>query len=117
MTPNRNAARLFIIDFDVVGYSGHFFNQVFGFREAARAHKVHPRVFIPRNAPTNIARALDARTILPPNATYYLTDRDEILEAISDSHRALRPLWDAIEAERVCARDILLITSSRPALI
>jgi hypothetical protein len=108
--------RLFILDFDLVGFSGHCFNQVLGFREAARALGLAPRVFIPAAAEVSIAGLLDARAMLPP-VPWHLPDRTSTDETFAWTSAALRPVWNAIETEQVAAPDILLITSSRPAVI
>jgi glycosyltransferase involved in cell wall biosynthesis len=108
--------RLFILDFDLVGFSGHCFNQVFGFREAARALGLEPRVFIPAAAEASIAGLLDARALLSP-VPWHLADRKSTDETFAWTRAALRPVWETIEAEQLAASDILLITSSRPAVI
>jgi hypothetical protein len=108
--------RLFILDFDLVGFSGHCFNQVLGFREAARGLGLEPRVFIPAAAEASIAGLLDARALLPP-VPWHLADRTSAGETFAWTRAALRPALETIEAEQVAASDILLITSSRPAVI
>jgi hypothetical protein len=112
----KRPSRLFIVDFDVVGFSGHFFNQVLGFREAASASGLEPQVFVPQSADPKIAAALDADAILP-DVIWHVADRDTALESFAEAHIALRVLWNAIKERGVSARDILLITSSRPAVI
>jgi glycosyltransferase involved in cell wall biosynthesis len=108
--------RLFVLDFDLVGFSGHCFNQVFGFRAAARALGLEPRVLIPAAAEASIAGLLDARALLPP-VPWHLADQKSAGEILAWTRAALRPVWDSIVAEQVAASDILLITSSRPAVI
>jgi glycosyltransferase involved in cell wall biosynthesis len=108
--------RLFILDFDLVGFSGHCFNQVLGFREAARALGLAPHVFIPAAAEASIAGLLDARAMLPP-VPWHLPDQTSAAETFAWTRAALRPVWKTIEAEQLAAFDLLLITSSRPAVI
>lgn len=108
--------RIFIADFDLVGYPGHFFNQVFGFREAARARGLTARIYVSRKAEPEIIGELDAMAILPP-MEWLRGDRDGALESFADAQDALAPFWDDLDTERISAQDILVIPSSRPQVI
>src|ERR1700730_10458320 len=90
----KRPSRLFIVDFDLVGLSGHFFNQVLGFREAARALGLEPQVFVPESADPNITAALDAHATLP-DVIWNVPDRDAALESFVEAHTTLRVLWNA----------------------
>lgn len=91
--------RLFIVDFDLVGYPGHFFNQVFGFREAARARGIATRIYISRRAEPAIVAELDAQAILPV-LEWLNGDLGSGLESLADAHHFLTPLWDDLRAEK-----------------
>ncbi|TXJ17470.1 MAG: glycosyltransferase family 1 protein [Afipia sp.] len=108
--------RLFIVDFDLVGYPGHFFNQVFGFREAARARGIATRIYISRRAEPAIAAELDAQAILPV-LEWLNGDLGSGLESLADAHHFLTPLWDDLRAEKISESDVLVVTSSRPQAI
>lgn len=113
---SKPAHRVFIVDFDLVGYSGHYFNQAVGFREAARALALEARIYIPVVADPGIIEDLGARAILPRSLRWHV-DQDAVLERFADSHRILAPLWKELDAEKISERDILIITSSRPQVI
>ncbi|EGP09994.1 hypothetical protein CSIRO_0428 [Bradyrhizobiaceae bacterium SG-6C] len=108
--------RVFIVDFDLVGYPGHFFNQVFGFQEAARDRGIATRIYISGKADPAIARELDAQAILPV-VPWLNGSVGSGLASLADAHHALTPLWNDLDAERISERDILVITSSRPQAI
>jgi glycosyltransferase involved in cell wall biosynthesis len=108
--------RVFIADFDLVEYSGHFFNQVFGFREAARARGLAARIYISRRADPEIAEELGAQAILP--FIPWLTGRyDGALEGFASAQHILGALWSDLDTAQISERDILVITSSRPQVI
>ncbi|CAN5440815.1 hypothetical protein BH10PSE11_BH10PSE11_39540 [soil metagenome] len=108
--------RVFIADFDLVGYHGHFFNQVFGLREAAKERGLATRIYICRKALPKIAEELDAQAILPP--IQWLTgDYDSALESFADTQHGLIPFWSDLEASQISMQDLLVVTSSRPQVI
>jgi hypothetical protein len=109
-TAARAAARLFILEFELSNVSGHFFNQALGFGEAALALDLEPRLFIPAESDPDLARALDARAIIP-RQSLPSEERDSTLNALLEDAQRLRPLWDAVEAEGIAGDDIVLITS------
>lgn len=108
--------RLFIADFDLVGYSGHYFNQVLGFREAARARGIETKIYISQKADPKIAEELGAHAVLP-FVRWYNVSKDVFLDDFACAQLTLRPLWKELEAADVSERDILVITSSRPQVI
>lgn len=108
--------RLFIADFDLVGYSGHYFNQVLGFREAARARGIETKIYIPRKADPKVIEDLGAHALLP-FLRWYNVSKDAFLDDFASAQFTLSPLWKDLEAADVSERDILVITSSRPQVI
>ncbi len=108
--------RVFIADFDLVRYSGHYFNQVFGLREAARARGLEVRIYIASNAGSKVVEDLDGHAILPMTR-WRNVKKDASLENFADAHRRLKPLWTDLEAANISEHDILVITSSRPQVI
>ena len=107
--------RIFIVDVDVVRYSGHFFNQVFGFREAAKARGLETRIYISRHAAAEIVATLDAHPILSP-MPWNMT-QEGVLSGFVNARRLLGPLFEDIERQGISKEDILVITSARPQLI
>ncbi len=108
--------RVFIVDFDLVGYPGHFFNQVFGFREAARDRGIATRIYISGKADPAIARELDAQAILSV-VPWLNGELGSALASLAEAYHALTPLWNDLDAQRISEGDILVITSSRPQAI
>jgi hypothetical protein len=108
--------RVFIADFDLIGYSGHFFNQVLGLREAARARGIETRIYIARRADPAIAEELGAHALLP-FVRWYFIGKDVFLESFVGAQLTLSPLWEDLEAAAVSERDLLVITSSRPQVV
>lgn len=108
--------RIFIADFDLVGYPGHFFNQVFGFREASRARGMASKIYISCKADPQITEELDAQAILPI-IPWLSGEHGNSLESFADVQNALSPLWEDLDAEHISDRDILVIPSSRPQVI
>lgn len=108
--------RIFVVDFDLVGYSGHYFNQVLGFREAARERGLDSHIYVSRSTDPKIAKELNANAILPPPGLWHAS-KATILEAFADAPRALKPLWEDIESASILKQDILVITSARPQVI
>ena len=108
--------RVFIADFDLIEYSGHFFNQVFGYREAARARALETRIYVPAKADPKIVRDLDARAILPMTR-WYSAKKDAYLEGFVRAQLVLAPLWSDLERANISEHDILLITSSQPLVV
>lgn len=107
--------RIFIVDFDLVGYSGHSFNQVLGFCEAARERGLEPRVYVCRTADPEVAKELNASAILP--SVPWHVSKDAMLGAVVDAQRTLKPLWEDIESAGISRQDILVVTSSRAQVI
>jgi hypothetical protein len=107
--------RIFIVDFDLVGYSGHSFNQVLGFCEAARERGLKSYVYTCRSTDQEIAKELSAHTILP--SMPWLVSKDAVLEAALGARHALKPLWDEVEGAGISRQDILVVTSSRAQVI
>lgn len=110
MTP-----RIFIADFDLEGFSGHFFNQLLGFREAARERGLEARVFVRDTAMPDVVARLDARAILP--AVPWRYEKDDQFAALADARRVLAPLWRDLDAIGTRASDLLIVTSSRAQVI
>lgn len=108
--------RVFIADFDLIGYSGHFFNQVLGLREAARARGIETRIYIARSADPAIAEELGAHALLP-FVRWFFIEKDVFLESFAGAQLTLSPLWEDLEAAAVSERDLLVITSSRPQVV
>ncbi|MDO8979518.1 MAG: hypothetical protein Q7V17_09845 [Afipia sp.] len=108
--------RVFIADFDLVRYSGHYFNQVLGFREAARARGIETKIYISQRADPKITEELCAHAILP-FIRWYDVSKDFFLEGFACAQFTLSPLWKDLDAADVSERDILVITSSRPQVI
>jgi hypothetical protein len=107
--------RLFILEFDLVPLSAHFFNQILGFRNAAEAKGMAPRVYLPAASEQVLAAALDGQCIIEPLAHTF--DGDDALDDLIDAAHKLHRLWDAVTAAGVGREDLVLITSSRPAVI
>lgn len=116
MMTAKSAQRVFIVDFDLVSYSGHYFNQVFGFREAARARGLVTRIYIPRKADPTVIEDLDAHALLPLVPWYQLGE-NILVEEFAGVQFALNPLWKDLETQNVSEHDILVITSSRPQVM
>ncbi|MGL5164768.1 MAG: glycosyltransferase [Afipia sp.] len=108
--------RLFIADFDLVGYSGHYFNQVLGFREAALARGIETKIYVSKKADPKIAEELDAHAVLP-FVRWYNVSKDVFLDDFACAQFTLSPLWKDLEIADISERDILVITSSRPQVI
>lgn len=108
--------RLFVADFDLIDYSGHFFNQVFGYREAARTRGIETRIYVPAKASPKVVQALDARALLPMSR-WYSVKKDVSIEGFLQAPVLLAPLWNDLETANICERDILVITSSQPLII
>jgi hypothetical protein len=111
-----SSPRVFIVDFDLVGYSGHYFNQVLGLREAARAREIEARIYISQRADPKITEELGARAILPA-IRWHDVSKDLLLEDLACAQFTLSPLLKDLEAAHVSERDVLVITSSRPQVI
>ncbi len=110
-----SARRLFILEFDLVPLSAHFFNQVLGFRKAAESLGIEPCVFVPNSIEPALAHSLDARNII--DAPAYHLDEVNALDGVLAAWLRLDSLWNALDAVGVTQSDIVLITSSRPAVI
>lgn len=108
--------RLFIADFDLVGYSGHYFNQVLGFREAARARGMETKIYIPQKADPKVVEDLGAHALLPFIPRHDVRE-SLLIEGLSGGQIHLNPLWRDLESASVSEHDILVITSSRPQVI
>jgi glycosyltransferase involved in cell wall biosynthesis len=108
--------RVFIADFDLVEYSGHFFNQVFGLREAAHSRGLETRIYVASKADPRVAEELDGHAILP-TTRWRNVKKDVSLEDFASAHGRLNPLWNDLETAHVSELDILVITSSRPPVI
>lgn len=110
------AFQLFIVEFDLADLSSHFFNQVLGFRRAAEERGGTAHVFIGKNADPALAEPLMAHRLIewtPKDAAAYRYQ----LDGFAESHAQLQPLWHAIQSMEVSSRDIVMITSARPAVI
>lgn len=112
MAPNP---RIFIVDFDLVGYSGHSFNQVLGFCEAARERGLESRVYVCRTADPEVAKELNASAILP--SVPWNVSKDVMLGAVVDAQRTLKPLWEDLANAGISRQDIVVFTSSRAQVI
>jgi glycosyltransferase involved in cell wall biosynthesis len=111
------ASRLFIIEFDLVNLSGHFFNQALGFKLAAEQRGMTPCVLVPKGVDDALAKPLNALKAVDYREPTNVGARGHQLDVFADAHRQLQSLWDTLTAQGISHDDIVLITSARPAVI
>jgi hypothetical protein len=112
----KPASRLFIVELDLTPLSGHFFNQVLGFKLAAEELGLVPCVLLRKDVDASLAeplagqRVIEFDSISPEMLEYEL-------DSFAETDRQLQSLWAALERMAISRRDIVMITSGRPLVI
>jgi hypothetical protein len=109
-------AQLFIVEFDLTELSGHFFNQILGFKSAAEETGLKCVTLLPRRVDKSLADSLGGKRIIDLD----LIRRSRLdfkLDLFAEGHRLLTSLWKAIDKAGVSGNDIVLLTSARPIVI
>lgn len=114
MLVSQNTPKLFVIEFDLYEFSGHFFNQVLGFKCAAEEIGMIPHVLVSIDTPDSIASKLNAKQIINLKQS---TAKNASLDYFIETHLHLLTLWSYIEELAVSKHDFIIITSSRPNVI
>jgi hypothetical protein len=109
-------ARLFLIEFDLRDYSSHFFNQALGFKVAAEEAGLVPHILLPKDTASSLAKPLNGHCVIEFDDAASGSFEFE-LDAFSNGHRQLEPLWAILESMAISQNDIVLITSGRPVVI
>ena len=116
MSASPASRRLFVVDFDVLHYSGHYFNQVFGYGAAARSLGMGSDIYLRAAAPPYVVEHLGASGLLP-DVPWHNPDRTVFIDEVPRVQRGMRRLWEGLEGSQISERDIVTVTSSRAQLI
>jgi glycosyltransferase involved in cell wall biosynthesis len=109
-------AQLFIVEFDLADLSGHFFNQILGFKLAAEEAGLKCTTLLPRNVDASLADSLGGKRVIDLDLIHECRF-DFKLDIFAEGHRLLQSLWETIDEAKASRDDILLITSARPIVI
>jgi hypothetical protein len=109
-----------VVSFDLRSQSGHFFNELLGYKSAADAIGLALKILAPRTVDPRLTTSFAATAILDPLPFLARVDPDKIasqLDAFLDAPRRLDYLWAAIEAEGLSEIRAILFPYPNPALI
>ena len=111
--------QLVVVAFALPDQRSHHYNELLGYKHAACALGLIPRILIPRTADPKLAASLHAEPVLDPSliATGPLDAENIFASLYAYATQDLTPLWTALAAHNPGFRDILLFTSCRPVLI
>jgi hypothetical protein len=109
-------AQLFIVEFDLAELSGHFFNQVLGFKLAAEEAGLKCTTLLPRDVDASLADSLGGKRVIDLDLIHG-SRLDFNLDLFAEGHRLLKSLWETIDQARVSRDDMVFITSARPVVI
>ena len=112
----KGPARLFIVEFDLPYLSGHYYNQILGFRSAAECRGIKPFIFLHKDVDNAIAISLNALQILDWRPGDHKISPFGF-DVFPESDKSLQTLWEAIETGGATSRDIVLILSAIPEVI
>lgn len=112
--------RLIVVGVELSDQSGHCFNELLGYKNAAPTLGLIPQIIVPHTCEPHLAASLSAQPVLKP-----LFDAGDItalnafskVNALFETMQNLETLWAAIESHDPGELDILLFTFAKPALI
>jgi hypothetical protein len=113
-------SKLIIPAFKLAGQSGHYFNELLGYKTAAEDLGVLPKIFVPRTTEPQDAAVLGASAILdllPPVGLLASAQVVNQWDAFLDASERLDCLWDAIEAEGLSDIRAILFPQGHPIVI
>ncbi|QWF71222.1 hypothetical protein KEF85_01625 [Methylomonas paludis] len=107
---------LFILEFNLSSLSGHYFNQLLGFKYAAAEYGIKPYILLNQDADPVLAEQLDAfRVISWQPVDINLLDYQFDIFAAGD--KQLQPVWEKLEELQISSQDMLLVLSENPVFI
>jgi hypothetical protein len=113
---DESGDRLFVIEFDLMDLSSHFFNQLLGYRRAAEKIGMTPYIMLPVTTPAMLAEQLGGHRVIAYDRAS-LNDSHYDIDLFAEGDVQLRSLWTAIETLGVSRTDTVLIASGRPIVI
>ena len=112
--------RLLVVAYRLSEQNSHYCNELLGYLEAANPLGLSVRVLVPRPVKRDLARALQAETVLDPlveTGPYDPQNPFVSASAYTSQIQNLQTLWAALAAHDPRDTDMLLFTSGQPALI
>jgi hypothetical protein len=118
----RTAVRrkLVIVAFNLANQWSHHYNELLGYKEAARSLELVPHILVPSSTEPALAAALSAAPVIePPPAMVNITIDNLVdhLVAFADTRRQLASLWAPVETHDLRSDDFLLFPVPHPAVV
>ena len=108
--------RLFILEFNLNSLSGHYFNQLLGFKLAAAEYGIKPYILLNHDADPALAEQLDAfRVICWQPVDIRLLNYP--FDIFAEGDKQLQPVWEKLEELQISSQDMLLVLSENPVFI
>ncbi len=110
--------KLIFVGFVLPDQSGHFFNELLGYKRAAQDMQFEPRVFVPRDVSPALAIALDAERALDQAPDLSTTAQTSLENQVDEFARpGLDYLVDLLSAEGVERIHAIIFPQGNPAVI
>lgn len=116
--PNRR--RLIVVAFHLPDRGSHYHNELLGYRDAALALGLIPRILVPRTTEPKVAAGLHAERVLDAVAPTEPLDPDSMFGSVwsyADATQNFEGLWAALDRHDPSFDDFVVFTSAYPAAI
>ena len=118
--PTAARRKLVIVAFNLANQWSHHYNEVLGYKEAARSLGLVPHILVPRSAEPALAAALSAAPVIEPPPAMVNVTIDNLVDhllAFADAKRHLASLWAAVETHDLRSDDFLFFPAPHPAVV
>ncbi len=112
--------QLIVVAYTLPSQTGHYFNELLGYKTGAKALGLACRIVLPRSCAPHLAALLGAETVLealPPMGEIASPNILEKAIAFLRAAEDLASLWAAIERRHPTSADMVLFTFAHPMLI
>ena len=97
--PTAARRKLVIVGFNLANQWSHHYNELLGYKEAARSLGLVPHILVPRSAKPALVAALSAAPVIDPPLPMVNVTVDRLVDhlvAFADTKRHLASLWAAV---------------------
>jgi glycosyltransferase involved in cell wall biosynthesis len=118
--PTAARGKLVIVAFNLANQWSHHYNELLGYKEAARSLGLVPHILVPRSAEPALAAALSAAPVIEPPPAMVNVTIDNLVDhllAFADAKRHLASLWAAVETHDLRSDDFLFFPVPHPAVV
>jgi hypothetical protein len=108
--------RLILLEFNLRSLSGHYFNQLLGFKCAVEACGMEAHIFVNSDAPPELSTLLNAQRLIQWQDINVQQLRYPF-DCLMTGDRQLQPLWRRLQEMCISSQDIVLVLSENPVCL